>query len=226
MEKKGGRFMLVLVLVLLGMTACAGPKISSEQMASIEASRAAAKNACYAAKQTADLRRETVMARMTPEQLATLTIVETMSKGMTSQAQAFTGKRVDECDQGMGAFEYGTEVAKSQNDTIKATAPSVLSTLLGGLTGYFVNDSFKTQAKNGGTHTNNNNSGEGSITSEQNPTNANIDTRTDLGDGGGTVSNAAPTVAGQDKSATSTSIHEAPPEVPMEEIPAAEVPAE
>lgn len=200
----------ILLVLLLGLVGCAGPKISSEQMAAIEASRATAKTACYTAKQTSDLRRETVLARMTQEQLATLTIIETMSKGMTAQAQAFTGKRVDECDQGMGAFEYGAEIAKSQNDAIKAVTPGILSTALGGLTGYFVNDAFKTQVKNGGNHINNTNHGDGTISSEQNPVTANTDTRTDLGDGGGTVSNAAPTVSGQDKSSTSETINEAP----------------
>lgn len=203
------------IVAVLGLSACAGPKVNSGDAILIEQARSTAKATCVGARGEADAARYKAMSSLPKEQLALVFAMEAMSR----QAEALSSKK-DPCADGMGYFDYAADVARSQNDAIKNIAPLVVQSTVAGFGIWAANDTLKTAFKNSGNQTTTTITGDSNSAEHTHiQTTANTETTSSTGDGGGTISTANPPVTGPDQSTSTENTYETvTPEVPVEEV--------
>lgn len=205
----------VIALAALPLVGCAGPEIT-EQDATMANAAALSRNYCVDARARGEAARMSAIAQMDPSQQG----VALMAEAMRAQAEALGGKG-DPCATGMNAHEARARIAASQNEAATGLVGSLVRGTLIGVGIVEGADVIKTAIKNSGDKTNIQGDGN-SYAQERVTSNADI-TAKSFGEGSATT--GAPTVAGPDKS-TSTTI-EAPPEPELPEVPEGEfVPTE
>ena len=197
----------VLTLAALPLVGCAGPEITAED-ASMANAAALSRNYCVDARSRGEAARMAAIAQMDPSQQG----VALMAEAMRAQAEALAGKG-DPCGSGMNAHEARARIAASQNEAATGLVGSLVRGTLIGVGIVEGADVIKTAIKGAGDRTNI--AGDGNSYAQERVT-SNADTTTKNFGENGTATSGAPTVAGPDKS-TSTTI-EAPPEPELPEV--------
>ena len=197
---------LIAAVALFTLVGCAGPKFTDADV-SLENSRMLSRNSCVDARARGEAARVAAIAQMDPAAQP----VALMAEAMRAQAEALAGKS-DPCATGMSAHEARARIAASQNEAATGLVSSVVRGSIIGLGIVEGADVLKDAIKNSGDKVSiagdGNSYGQERVTSDATITTKNV--------GDGTATSGAPTVAGPDKS-TSTTI-EAPPEPELPEV--------
>lgn len=190
---------IFLVVMLIGLVGCAGPK-PTEVDAAMEIARVQEQAGCLKARYEADAARASAAARLTdPRDIA-----------LTTMAQAFgtlaTKGQKDPCDMGMGFAESRTIIARSQNETGSAVAKPLI-TAAGAVAGIWaVGDGNAKVAERTGNKTEVN--GDGNNYSNEQVTSHN---QQDIKAGDeSSITSTAPNVSGPDKHSETTTEMVAP----------------
>lgn len=202
------------VALMLGCTACAGPKLNGSDAILIEQARYTSHADCVRAVATAEAREMQTIAGM-DAQIAGMAF---MASAMAKQAQALSGKHP--CDQGgTNYYDYAARVAEAQNKALSSVTGSVVSGAVIG-TGIVAGaDVLKSALNNAGTHVNTNMQGDNNSNSHTTyDTKANTDNHVNTQGDNSPVAVSNPPVTGPDQS-TTTTVHEAPAETPAAPAP-------
>ena len=196
------KYLIIGLIPLLG--ACAGPKITPLD-AEIMQHQAAAVSACYQA--------ETARRQMPG-------YADARDQALVIMAEALASGGKDRCASiaGMNVYESRARIAEAQNRAAEGVTRSVVSGAVIG-TGIVAGaDVLKTALTNTGARTTTTIQGDGNTSSHTNyDTRANIDNNLSTRGDSSPVAASNPPVSGPDFS--STEIHEAAPEAPVEAAP-------
>lgn len=109
-----------IALLPVFLMGCAGPEIKSEDAVVIEQSRAASRAEMVRSKQDAEVAKYKMISTLPKDQVALVFMADAM------KAMAEANKKSDS-EMGLGYFDYATEVAKSQNETISRIVPGLVT---------------------------------------------------------------------------------------------------